>query len=401
MEDKQSDIAVSGRHAFLRSFLREVRVIAHSPFYLLFNSLLPLATFILFCAVFYQEIPHDLPVVVCDQDGSSLSRKFARMADATSSLRVVATVQDPAQGNAMIRLGKAYASFLVPAGLELDIKRGERPAIVAFYNNAYLLASGLVSRAAKEVISTLSAGLDLRTRMMKGESPAQAIESCEPVRIDAHVLFNPNLNYRYLLLPSVLPSVLQAFILMTVVRSLGGELKHGTAGTWMKQSGGHVWAAVLGKLAPHTACFIVMMAFMLALLIRVAGIPMYGSLWLVFGASTLFVLAYESLGLALVALTSNLRLANSIAGFIAGPAFAFAGITFPTVGMPLPARIWHNALPLSHYLHIFLDQALRGAPIYASRYALLALLLFTVLPPVLFMPRLARQMRDPVFWGRI
>jgi len=401
MEKTAPDIAVSRRQAFRTSFLREVRVMAHSPFYLLFNSLLPLATFVLFCAVFYQEIPHDLPVIVCDQDDSTLSRKFTRMADATSSLQVIATVQDPAEGAAMIRLGKAYAVFLVPAGLEQDLKRGETPAIVTYYNNAYLLASGLVSRAAREVIGTLSAGLDLRSRMMKGESPAQALESYEPVKIDAHVLFNPNLNYRYLLLPSVLPSVLQAFILMVVVRSLGGELKHGTAGAWMHQSGGHTWAAVMGKLAPHTVCFIIMMVFMLVLLIRFAGIPMYGSLGLVLIASILFVLAYESLGLALVALTSNLRLANSLAGFIAGPAFAFAGITFPTVGMPLPARIWHNALPLSHYLHIFLDQALRGAPIHASHHALLALLLFSVLPPLLFVPRLARQMRDPAFWGRL
>ena len=220
-----------------------------SPFYLLFNSLLPLATFVLFCAVFYQEIPHDLPVIVCDQDDSTLSRKFTRMADATSSLQVIATVQDPAEGAAMIRLGKAYAVFLVPAGLEQDLKRGETPAIVTYYNNAYLLASGLVSRAAREVIGTLSAGLDLRSRMMKGESPAQALESYEPVKIDAHVLFNPNLNYRYLLLPSVLPSVLQAFILMVVVRSLGGELKHGTAGAWMHQSGG-TRAAVMGNWRP-------------------------------------------------------------------------------------------------------------------------------------------------------
>lgn len=374
---------------------------AHSPFYLLFTTILPLATFMLFCAVFYQEIPHDLPVVVCDQDRSSLSRQFTRMADATSSLKVIATVQDPAEGAAKIRLGAAYAFFLVPADMEQDVRCGAAPAIIVYYNNAYLLASGLVSRAAREVIGTLSAGLDLRARMMTGEYPAQALESYEPVKVDAHVLFNPNLNYRYLLLPSLLPSVLQAFILMVVVRSLGGELKHGTAGTWIEQSGGHTWAAVLGKLAPYTACFIVVMGFMLALLIRFAGIPMYGSFGFVLCVSVLFVLAYESLGLALVALTANLRLANSLAGFIAGPAFAFAGITFPTVGMPLFARIWHNALPLSHYLHIFLDQALRGAPLYASRHALLALMLFTAVPPLLFMPRLARQMRDPSFWGRL
>lgn len=401
MDKAISKTSAPPRAGFAAVFKREIGIFAHSPFYLLFTMLLPLATFGLFLVIFHNEIPRDLPVVICDQDDSTLSRQITRMINATSALAVTASVDNPLKGAAMIRQNNAYALILVPRDTEKDVKRGMAPAIVAYYNNQWLLASGVIYRAVREAIGTLSAGLDIRSRMLRGADPAQALETYEPIRVDSHLLFNPNLNYRYLLLPGLLPTIIQAFILMVIVRAIGSELKHGTAGEWLDTAGGRPWAAVLGKVMPYTICFIILVVFMLVLLIRFANLPVYGNMPLVLGASVLFVLAYESMGLAFIVLAGNLRLANSLAGFYAGPAFAVVGITFPVAGMPFFARLWHNSLPLSHYMCIFLDQTLRGAPPQASSHALLALFLFTVIPPLLFVPRLARQMRNPACWGRI
>ena len=66
---------------------------------------------------------------------------------------------------------------------------------------------------------------------------------------------------------------------------------------------------------------------------------MRGSLALVALATLLFVLAYQAMGLLIVAFSANLRLASSAAAFYGGPAFAFTGVTFPTFGYaPSPRR---------------------------------------------------------------
>jgi ABC-2 type transport system permease protein len=101
-----------------------------------------------------------------------------------------------------------------------------------------------------------------------------------------------------------------------------------------------------------------------------------------------------------VALFANLRFATSVAAFLASPAFAYAGITFPTMGMPAFARLWGNLLPLTHYLRLLVDQSMKGAPASVSWPSVLALLGFAVAPLLLAWPRLRRVASDPSFWGR-
>ena len=384
-----------------RVIARELHIIAHSPFCTLFMFVLPVLSFCLIWAVFYEEVPRNLPVVVRDADQSALSRQLVRMLDASPQLAVSAHVNDVEEGAGCIRRGEAYAVFNIPAGFERDIRRADAPPVVLYYNNQSLLVSVLLSRAVREVAGTLSAGIDVRTRMAKGEDPAAALARHEPIAVDQHALFNPNLNYRYFLLPAIFPTMMQVFIIMMAVKAIGGELKHGTAGAWLETAGGRPWVALTGKQLPYTGAFIVMTNFMLALLVRYAGVPLHGSLWVLLVANLLFVLAYQNMGFVMVAVSANLRLANSLSGFYAGPAFAYAGVTYPAIGMPAAARALSASLPLTHYLHVLLQQALRGAPPEASFPRLMAMAAFVLLPPGLLMPRMGRLMRDPQYWGRL
>ncbi len=133
---------------------------------------------------------------------------------------------------------------------------------------------------------------------------------------------------------------------------------------------------------------------------RYAGVPLYGNLTVLIVGSLLFVLAYQNMGFVMVALSANLRMANSLAGFYSGPAFAYTGVSFPTIGMPPLAKFLSALLPISHYLMVFTQQTQRGAPIEASYLPLVALLAFVLLPPLLLMGRMHRLMQDPAYWGR-
>jgi len=60
------------------------------------------------------------------------------------------------------------------------------------------------------------------------------------------------------------------------------------------------------------------------------GVPLHGDLSTVLAGTALLVLAYEGIGLVLAAWFANLRFATSAAAFVATPAFALVGLTFPT-----------------------------------------------------------------------
>ncbi len=220
------------------------------------------------------------------------------------------------------------------------------------------------------------------------------------MRTDLRPLFNPWLNYIYFLVSSLLPTMLQIFIIVTAVHAVGVELKDGTSGEWLDAAGGRVMRAIVGKLLPYAIVYSVLSIFMISLILTFMGVPFHGNLPTLIVGTLLFVLACQGLGVVVTACFANLRLATSAAAFLASPAFAFAGLTFPTAAMPPFASAWSMLLPLTHYLRILVEQMMHGAPASASLPELWVLAGFAVLAPLLARPRLARVLSDERYWGR-
>jgi ABC-2 type transport system permease protein len=391
---------VAGRVGVLAVVRRELRRWVEAPIYPMLLLVLPLAAFGILVVIFQQGVPRDLPLAICDQDGSALSRLLVRQIDATPSLAVAAMVADPAAGHRLLREGKVYGVVLLPAGLARGVRRGEAPAVVGWYNAQLMLPASLVARDLRQVVGTVSAGIEWSTRTAAGRPPRAARLDLEPVRVDMRALFNPQLSYVTYLLSALLPTMLQIFVLIGAVQALGSELKDRTADRWLAVAGGSTWRAAWGKLLPQTISFTLLGMLMLLILFRWLAIPLRGAWPLLPLGTLLFVAAYQAVGLLMVAWAANLRLATSLASFYAGPAFAFVGITYPTFAMPLAAQVYSALLPLTHYLRLVVEQAIRGAAAPASLPELGVLALFVAAAPVLALPRLARVLRDPGAWGR-
>lgn len=382
-------------------FVREWQRILSQRFYLLFLLVLPLLSFAVLWAIFQQQVPRELPVVVCDEDHSALSREITREIAATPSMRIVEIADDFSQGRSLIMARKAYALIRIPAGTARVVDRGMTAEIACFYNAQFILPGSMITRDLGQVVTTLSQGIDIRRRQGRGEADAAARAHAEPIRIDRHALFNPQLNYVYFLLTMLLPTMLQIFILITAVQAIGSELKEKTAPEWLAGAGFSTWRAVLGKLLPQTIHYVLLGMFMIILLFRWLAVPVRGSLGMIAVGTVLFVLAYQAMGLFLAAWFANLRLATSAAAFYSAPAFAFTGVTFPMMAMPFLGQLWGGILPLTYYLHLLVGQAIRGMPARGAIPECLILLAFVMILPLVSLPRMGRVMRESRYWGRL
>jgi len=371
------------------------------PLYALVTLIFPLTAFVIVWAIFCKGVPRDLPVAVNDGDHSALSRQLIRMIDASSTIAVAYRVTDPESGHRLIRKGKAYALIVLQNDFEEHVLSGKAPAVINYYNNGFLLPGSLIARDVRRAVGTLSAGLDQRFRQRRNHMTHVVSGAIEPIRVENHELFNPYLNYTYFLVSTLLPNMLQIFVLVMTVYALGVELKDGTAKEWLACSGERTWKAILGKLAPYTLLFGIVGLFMNTFLFRYLGVPLRGSPGIIVVATFLMILAYQAVGLFLVSITANLRLALSFSAFYASTAFAFVGVTFPTIGMPLAARIWAGILPLYYFIRIFVDQAMRGVPPDLDLSYLAVLLAFVLFVPVFPLFRMGQLMRDEKYWGRL
>jgi ABC-2 type transport system permease protein len=380
---------------------RELRRIVADRYYLRLLVVLPAASYWILTSIFSAGVPRDLPVAVVDQDRGTLSRQLERAIDATSSMRVAARPDSIEAARALVLENRAYAVIVFPYAMERDGRRGQAPAVTGYLNAQALLPASLIRRDLRAAVSTVAAGLEVKARQARGEPPRVALARFEPVRLDYHTLFNPRLDYVSYLLTALLPASLQIFILLVAVHAVGGELKNRTARDWIDAAGGSAFRAAAGKLAPYAIYFTALGLAVLAALERQLGVPLGGSPALLATATVLFVLAYLAMGLALTAWFANLRLASSASAVYAAPAFAFVGITFPTMGMPAAGRVWGELLPLTHYLRALVDQGIRDAPAAVSLPSLAILAAFTVCGVAASLWRLRRVATDERYWGRL
>ena len=81
-------------------------------------------------------------------------------------------------------------------------------------------------------------------------------------------------------------------------------------------------------------------------------------------------------------------------------AFTFSGLTFPMMAMYPWVQAFSKIFPFTFYTDIFIDQALRGAPVVDSLWDMGYIALFIILP-MLCLPRLRKICSDEKYWGRM
>ncbi|MDT8377687.1 MAG: ABC transporter permease [Desulfotignum sp.] len=388
-----------GQTGFLAVFARELSHIRQHARYPLAMFVFPLLSFILIWGLFSEPYPRELPIAVVDLDHSKLSRSLTRAVDASPVIRVAFRAADPVEAENLMLEGAIYAWLHIPQSLEKDILEGKGGEVTGFTNTQMLLPGSIVSTSLQATVSTISAGLNVRSRMQGGAMQEEAMGLLDPVSIDRHILFNPQLNYMYFLSAALCPTFLQIFVLMVTVMALGSEFKNRTTEQWLKTAGGSVWWAITGKLAAYLLCFSLVGLIMLAVILPGFGVPLRGSGAVLMAGTLFLILAYMAYALILVFVFPSLRMALSASSFLSGTAFAFVGITFPLEGMPALGKAWSSLLPLTHYLHLFQEQTLRQVPISLSVPDLLIMLGF-VGTGYCLIPLFKRHMTDSRYWGK-
>ncbi|WP_353391660.1 ABC transporter permease [Ruegeria sp. HU-ET01832] len=351
---------------FRRTFRRELRRIAHQPRLAFMLGPFPLILMLLLSAVFAPGLPSNLPVAVVDQDGTTLSRQAVRMIDATADLAVTVRATSLAEAQDALVSGAVYAVIFIPQSMGRDLLQGNRPELVTFYNNQFLTVGGIVSRASRQAMGTFSAGVATQALVANGAVPEAAVEAVVPIPVQRSPLFNPALDYVQFLLAALMPTVLQIFITASAALTIGSDVQHPNGMARLTRIGGSSITGIAGKLAPYGLAYLLTLIFADVIIFGAFDAPFNGNIWLHGAYSAGFVLACLCLGGMLAMIAGETVGALGLTGVLTGPAFGFAGISFPRITMNTFAWIWGGLLPLTAYLQLRTDQVLRGAPIEVS-----------------------------------
>jgi ABC-2 type transport system permease protein len=370
---------------------RECQWLFHDRVALLLIFGVPLFAFVVLTTVFSRPVIRGLGVTVVDEDRSDASRALVEYVAASPSLKIVDRSGTLSTAVQDIRSGKAISAIYIPPDFERDLKAERRPQVVGFYNQQFLTAAGIASSGLSDALSAAAAA----AAPAKSAAPAPAFIGT--MAGETIALVNPQKNYAQFLLRALLPMIIHVVITLAAGYSVGSEFRRRDARAWLESAGGDPVVALAGKLAPLFGIFILIMLAEPLFLEGVLQIPFRGDLPLMVAAGSLLIVAHLSLGALLQLLAGDLATGLGLAGLFVSPAFGYAGVGFPTVGMNAFAQIWSAILPLRWYMAVLLGQAARGLPVSESAIPFAALAGLTMLYAGLALLRMASLKRKGRF----
>jgi len=376
---------------FLRVARRECHWLFHDRVALLLIFGVPLFAFVVLTTVFSHPVIRGLGMTVVDEDKSDASRALVEYVAASPSLKIVDRSGTLSTAVQDIRSGKAISAIHIPPDFERDLKAQRRPQVVGFYNQQFLTAAGIASSALSDALSAAAAVAAPAKRA------APAPTSMGTLTGETIALVNPQKNYAQFLLRALLPTIIHVVITLAAGYSVGSEFRRRDARAWLESAGGDPVVALAGKLAPLFGIFFLIMLAEPLFLEGVLQIPFRGDVLLMVAAASLLIIAYLSVGALLQLLAGDLATGLGLAGLFASPAFGYAGVGFPTVGMNAFAQVWSAILPLRWYMAVLLGQAARGLPVSESAVPFAALAGLAVLFAGLALLRMASLKRSGRF----
>lgn len=368
-------------------FRRELKQMFSRPIYL-FGSVFTLV----FCSVFFlsllnEGLPMKLPMGLVDNDHSSISRRFYRELNSLHGVYVEKYYANHQQARMAMQNGEIFGFIEVPQGMYSDILSNRRPKIAIYTNQAYMIPGTLVYKDFLTMGNLASGAIQREVLRAKGYTDEAIMGMIQPVLIDSHYIGNPWSHYGIYLINVILPGILQLCVLLMTIFSIGYELKVKTSREWLAAAGNSMTCAMIGKLLPYTIIFIIMGLGLNVLLYRIMNFPLAGSIFMMFSASILLVLAAQAVGIFMIGLFPVLRDGVSFSAIYGIISISLAGMTFPLESMPAPIFGVGQAFPLRHYYLIYVHEGMFNGG-FASCWGQYVILLCFLLVPFTVIKRL-------------
>ena len=323
------------------SFFKAVRkiYISHNIVLWLVLLILPVATSSFMVDLFSAEIIQHVPIGIVKQDRSQLSDEIAMALKADPVLEVALECEDRSECEHAVVRGELQAFIVLPYDMERRALRLESPVIPVYSSGQNYLTNTFAVKEIRSVISTI--GSNLFTKQMD-----------DPVQVEIKSVGNNSGNYQGFLGLGLMTAIFHLAGILAAVYLFSFPFRDHRVREFLQAAGGS--RVILGAATSIPLIAIQWLSMMgVYAYAHKALAPMTFDEFIVVSAGQLaMLLACSGAGAAFVGITGNMRMSSSVAGVIAGPAFAFAGQTFPVMAMPFAVRCFAFLLPLTHILKV-------------------------------------------------
>lgn len=323
----------------------------------------------------------NVSIAILDQDRGRWAQELVLRISGSPTFTQVRMVEGQPEVRPLIDTRQVLLAAQIPPGFSGDIVAGRPTAM-------QLVLDGRRSNAAQIVQGYVTA-------IVQGLNADIAAEAGRPQPPGALVVrnwFNPNLDYHWFTVPSLIGTIALLVGISVTALSVARERELGTLDQLLV-SPLRPAEILIGKTVPSLLVGLVHGTLFLAVATLVFGIPFTGSLWLLYASLALYLVSVIGIGLFISTLAQSQQQAFLGAFVFAAPAILLSGFATPVENMPDWLQTATVINPLRHFLVIVNGLFTKDMPAAtvaesALPLALIALVTMT-LAAVLFRRRVA------------
>jgi ABC-2 type transport system permease protein len=296
--------------------------------------------------------PKHLPTAVAIDDPGTFSNSIIAALNNSGYFDVVSATNDPVAARRLLEEDKVSFVVEIPANFSRDVVRGASPELL-IEADATDPASASNAVGALGDIATGALSDDLTGPLAVRAQTAPAFTTV------IHRLYNPEVITQYNIVPGLLGIILTMTMVLMTSMALTRERERGTYENLLAMPTTPV-EIMIGKIAPNILVGLVQATLVLIAAKFVFGVPMIGSLVLLFAVVVVFIAANLAVGYTFSTIAESQLQAMQMMVFFLLPAILLSGFAFPFRGMPVWAQWIGEVLPVTHFLRVVRGILLKG-----------------------------------------
>ncbi|WP_288269873.1 ABC transporter permease [uncultured Dialister sp.] len=336
---------------FLFLIKRELTLLVQKRKLILFILLFGASAYALLIGNLYRhQVPDPIPLVLCDEDHTALSRSLTQYMHEADRVDIIASTDSEKEAYSFLDSKKVEGMVIIPQDFSKKISRHEPVSILFLTDGTNTLYQSYALSPVQNAAAQFSAEREMESAALDHVPYLPAA----PIYVSFRIRENPTSGYGLFYLYGVMITAAQLGLMISFAESLHEDLK---AHFFQK---GPVMKLLLAKELPLACLSLLATTPSIAIVLGIFHLPFKGSILLFF----LLYAAYAGAALFMAALMTlffktEIALVQCLV-FYALPAFLLAGYIWPNIAM-LPLMRWISYLIPLHYIIIdFRNLALTG-----------------------------------------
>jgi len=304
------------------------------------------------------------PIHVVDLDRSTASRGVVNRLAANGHFEIVDDTPSVDRGDEGLLRGTVTMVIAIPYGFESSLVRTGVGQVQLSVNAEKGSAAGIVQTYASRVLAGYASELSSRRagRVFSDPAAAGRVRSDPPPRIDVRVrpLYNVTQNYKHYMVPGILVALMTIIGTLLSAQNIAREKELGTL-EQLNVTPITRGQFIIAKLLPFWVLGLIELSLGLLVGKLVFGIPMRGSIPLLYGVAGVYLAVALGIGLWISTLVDTQQQAMFVTFFIVNIYLLMSGLFTPVDSMAPWVRNVSMVNPVRHFVTISRAILMKGA----------------------------------------